>query len=131
VALVALLAIGGVATAGKKTIIKKVDTNVSIAFKGGSSPYYEEAKFKGKVKAGKRCKGRRTVKIVKKSNGTVVGKTKSHQNGKYKTGVNATFRPGARYLARVPKLTYIVTKKKNKRVKVICKSGKSKTITAG
>jgi hypothetical protein len=123
-ALVALLAMGSVtAIAGKKVI--KVKTTVSISFNPGSGVYYEQAYFKGKVKAKKRgaCKKKRKVKIVNKDDGDVVGKAVSKNNGNYTAGVDNSFVPGDRYFAKVK--NNVIKKKKKK---IVCKKAKSNAI---
>jgi hypothetical protein len=131
VALVAMFAISSVvATAANKTVVK---STISIKFKGGSGPYFEQAKFSGKVKAQtnsnnlkKKCVTKRKVKVVNNDNGDVVGKAVTDSKGNYETGVDASFVGGDKYIAKVKKKTF---KKGN--TKVVCKKATSKAITAG
>jgi hypothetical protein len=119
-ALVATVAFGLVAaTAAEKT---KVKTKVTIKYDSGSgAPYYENASFSGKVKAKKGCKKNRQVK-VKQVGGATVGTDKSNKNGKYEVSAGS-FNEGS-FFAKAKKK---VIEKNNKTI--VCKKGKSKTIT--
>jgi hypothetical protein len=119
-ALVATVAFGLVAaTAAEKT---KVKTKVTIKYDSGSgAPYYENASFSGKVKAKKGCKKNRKVK-VKQVGGTTVGTDKTNNNGRYEVSAGS-FNEGS-FFAKAKK------KKIHKNNKtIVCKKGKSKTIT--
>src|SRR3712207_3585762 len=63
---------------------EQVESTVTIKFEegGGVAPYYEEDKFKGKVKAKKGCKKDRTVKVFKEGGG-LVGKADTNERGRY------------------------------------------------
>ena len=123
-ALAATLAFGGfVATAATK---KTYGTGLSIRYSSGSaidpSDPFASAAFKGKVRSDKRqCKKKRTVVITERGGGKI-GKTRSAQNGSYAVDTPG-FGPG-KYYAKAKKKTI---KKKNK--KIVCKAGKSPTIT--
>ncbi len=133
VALVAMLAFGGVAaSAANKKVVK---STISIKFRGGgSSDYAEPASFYGKVKAKtkskdlkKRCAKDRRVRIIHKRDGEIIRKAKTDGKGKYGVGAGKDFVPGDRYLAEVKKKTL----KKGKKTRVVCKGAASKVITAG
>ena len=140
-ALLAVVAIGGVATAtaGKKNNKEKVDSTVTLKYQGTStdpySPDYNQAPiFKGRVRAGgkaskqarKLCKKRRTIK-VKPTQGGVFAKTKTNKKGRYSVSA-AGVMSGDEYFAKVAKEKYKKGKGKKKK-KIICKSGKSGTVT--
>lgn len=115
--LVAVLAVGaigaGVATGAKK----KVKTKATISFQG--SVYGDS--FSGKVKAAeKTCKKGRTVILIRKqgSQKQKVAKTKSKKKGAYAIAVDVA-RPG----------NYFVKVKKKGGDKIVCRTGKSPTIT--
>ena len=114
-ALVACLALGSVTMAvGASTV--KVKTKVTLTFAKTGTPPYNQSVFSGKVKAKKGCKKNRKVSIPN------VGKTKSDGSGNYSISTGA-----------VPAGTYQATAKKKKIKKngttIICKKGKSNTVT--
>lgn len=123
-ALAATLAFGGfVANAATK---KTFGTGLSIRYSSGSSTDpsdpFANARFTGKVRSDKKqCKKRRAVEITERGIGKI-GKTRSAKDGSY-TVKTPGFGPG-RYYAKAKKKTI---KKKNKRI--VCKTGKSPTIT--
>jgi ribosomal protein L37E len=116
---VALAALGaGLAMAGHHH--HAVRTMVTIMAKGGPPA----TAIAGKVKARrhhhrvKRCIRRRTV--VVKHNGSKVGSDKTNKKGKYKVPIDAYSEPG-KYKA--------IAKKKHARHHLLCRRGKSKSIT--
>lgn len=126
------LSIGGIGAFAQDGA-KKVKTKVSIKFVAGApatGPYDQPGadKFKGKVrpktksrKIKRKCRKNRTVKVKRVGSGTI-GTDKTNKKGRYKVVVaNA---PADQYFAKAKKK---VVRVKGKRV--VCKKGKSKTIT--
>ena len=120
VALVAALAIGSVSIAtAAKNANDQVKTKLSLGYDpGGSGPYGESAKFSGRAKAKRVCRGNRKVTI------TDVGKAKTDKNGRFVIDADGTA-PGT-YQASAKKK---IVKKNGK--KVVCKKAKSPKVTIG
>jgi len=117
-ALAVCIAVGTTALAAKGGGTTNVKTKVALKYQqGGNPPYNEAARFSGKVKAKKGCKKGRKVKIAN------VGKTKTDQRGKYEIPIKGAGAPGTSK-AKVKKKTI----RKNGE-KIVCKKGKSNTIT--
>ena len=134
IAAVAVFAVGSVANAAKTKTIK-VESSVSIKFKSGPGPYYEEPTFSGKVtargKKAKKCVNKRKVRIIHAADNAIIGRAVTNRKGKYAVGIGRRdFTPGDKYLAKVRKQVYY--KKKNGKVtrKIVCKAAVSKRITA-
>jgi len=129
-ALVAMLAVGGIAANAAKK--EKVKSKVTLNFKsgpaGGGDPYYEEAVFKGKVKAkGKaskkakrKCKRGRTV-VVKHVGGGRFGQDRTNGQGKYFISASDAYNEPGRYKATV---------KRKKKGKIVCKKATSRAVRA-
>jgi hypothetical protein len=137
----ATLAFGGVALAGGgggggkgKGGTAKFDSTVTMKFSLGNDPYdpyYEEAVFKGKVKAKpankaakksdfkKKCTKGRTVVIKRGS--TKFDQTKTDEKGKYSVPAADAYTEPGTYRAKVLK------KKKNK-IDLKCEAAKSSTV---
>src|SRR5436190_19938429 len=98
---------------------KKFRTHVTINF---SQTTYS-SKFFGKVKSKKAaCRKKRKVLVFRKNTPNVkIAKTKSNKKGKWHTNLSGTPPPG-KYFAKAKK-------KKLHHGTVICKKGKSPTIT--
>ena len=116
-ALIACLALGSVSMAVGNQGVKKVKTKVTLNYTKKGNPPYNQSEFSGKVKAKKKCKKHRKIKIPG------VGKTRSAKNGTYSISLNSA----------APSGTYQATAKKKKirkhHKKIVCKRGKSNTVT--
>jgi hypothetical protein len=116
----ALMLVGGVVVANGATP-KKVKTKVSIKAVGDPAP----TAVKGKVRARKhghtvrKCVKKR--KVIIKHAGEKVGSDKTNKKGKYRVGIDPYTEPGD-YKA-------VAKKKKKNHGRLVCKKGRSKTIT--
>ena len=115
----ALLATSLVAGPALGAAPKKVTTHATINFT--TSTY--SAAFKGKVKSKKAaCRKKRKVVVIRKDNPNVkIASTKSNKKGKWHTDLGGT-PPAGDYFAKEKK-------KKIKHGTVVCKKGKSPTIS--
>jgi hypothetical protein len=116
-ALIACLALGSVSMAVGNQGVKKVKTKVTLNYTKKGNPPYNQSEFSGKVKAKKGCKKNRKVSI------SGIGKTKSANNGSYSISLSSAA-PSGTYQA-------VAKKKKIKKngKKIVCKKGKSNTVT--
>lgn len=121
VGLLAIVAIGGTASAGKNDDTKKFDSEITVNYDdGGTGPYAEEPAFKGKVKSDKdACERERKVTVKRRSNGDTVGSVFTDDDGKYRIGA-AGFGPG-KYDAKASKKVI----KKDNGDKIICKKAEA------
>jgi ABC-type glycerol-3-phosphate transport system substrate-binding protein len=116
-ALVACLAVGSISMATAKPKVKKVKTTVTLAYANTGAPPYNQSVFSGKVKAKKGCKKNRKVSIPN------VGQTKSDSKGNYSIALSTAAAPGTdQATAKKKKITKNGTK-------IVCKKGKSNTVT--
>jgi hypothetical protein len=127
-ALVAVLAVSmvGGGFAGAATV-KKFPTSVTINFVAGDA--YHADKFKGKVKSRKKaCRRHRKVTVLRKKPGpdAKYGSDFTNRKGKYVvTRGDATHARAGKYYAKAKKKVKV----KSNGTKIVCKKGKSKTIT--
>lgn len=138
IALIGLLAFGGVAAnAGKNNKTQKVNSTISLQYDQGPydeyDPYgpYDEAVFKGKVKAQdagrkarRKCQKRRTV-IIKQVGGGQDGSsftTRTNKRGRYNVAADSAYMEPGEYRARA-------TKKRKIRAKIKCEPARSNTVT--
>jgi hypothetical protein len=124
--LVAVLAVGAIGAGVASGAKKKVKSTSTITFQG--SAYGDsfsgkvKAKGKAKKKVKKKCKKGRNV-VIKQAGGGKLGKVKSKKKGKWTFNVGGVVEPGD-YFAKVKKKV-----KKKGDNKIVCKKGKSPTIT--
>jgi hypothetical protein len=124
--LVAVLAVGAVGVGVASGAKKKVKSKSSVTFQG--STYGDsfsgkvKAKGKAKKKVKKKCKKGRNI-VIKQAGGGKLGNTKSKKKGVWTFNVGGVTEPG-NYFAKVKKKV-----KKKGDNKIVCKKGKSPTIT--
>jgi hypothetical protein len=125
--LVAVLAVGAIGTGvagAKKT---KVKSKATISFQSSAygDSFSGKVKCKGKKKAKKKCKKGRKVIVVHKvgNQKEKIGKVKSKKKGVWSFDVGGLAEPG-NYFAKVKKKV-----KKKHGNKIVCRKGKSPTIT--
>ena len=126
VALVAVLAVGLIGGGFAAAAVKKFPTKVTINFVAADA--YHADKFKGKVKSRKAlCRKKRKVTVFRVKSGPDVkyGTDLTNKKGKYVvTKGDATHAKAGNYYAKAKKKV----KHKNGN-KIVCKKGKSPTIT--
>jgi hypothetical protein len=124
--LVAVLAVGaigaGVATGAKKKVKSKSSISVQSSTYGDSFSGKVKAKGKAKKKVKKKCKKGRNV-VIKQAGGGKLGNVKSKKKGVWSFNVGGEAEPG-NYFAKVKKKV-----KKKGDNKIVCRKGKSPTIT--
>jgi phosphopantothenoylcysteine synthetase/decarboxylase len=126
--LVAVLAVGAIGVGVASGAKKKVKSKTTISFQStdyGSS-FSGKVKTKGqaKKKIKKKCKKGRNVVVIRKSpNKQKLGQVKSKKKGVWNFNVGGVAEPG-NYFAKVKKKV-----KKKGDNKIVCKKGKSPTIS--
>jgi hypothetical protein len=124
--LVAVLAVGAIG-AGMATGAKKKSRTKAISFQSSAygDSFSGKVKSKGKKKIKKKCKKGRNVIVIRKAGNQKqkIGKTKSKKKGRWALDVGGLAEPG-NYFAKVKKKV-----KKKGGNKIVCKKGKSPTIS--
>jgi hypothetical protein len=124
--LVAVLAVGAIGVGVASAAKTKVKTRSTISFQGSTygDSFSGKVKVKGKKSAKKKCKKGRTVVVIRKSpQKQKLGKVKSKKKGAWTFDVGGLAEDGD-YFAKVKKKV-----KQKGDDKIVCKKGKSPTIT--